>query len=133
MARNFNFDQISDGFKMPAEGKHVFEITGYEEKEPSKGNPMDIFEVESQTDGGTAKVRLVYTEKTLWLYKIFFKACGMKTEGEKTIDMEKLIGRTFVATVTHTKNRVADAVTGDFKDVTYCELSNFEKDEDDDF
>ena len=87
------------------EGEHIVKLTEVTEKTAeSSGNEMlaVVFEV---TKGSCAGARLfdnfVLTEKALWKLKSYLEVVGIKADGKIAINLDNLIGKTCIVTVSH--------------------------------
>ena len=99
-------DYESVGF-LAKEGSFVFEVKSYELKESKSGDPMAVFEVESE-EGKTTLYHSL-SPKARWSYNNLIKACLKLDTKEKINSFEldyetvgnQLVGKKFVGNVEH--------------------------------
>lgn len=96
-------DYEGTGF-IKEEGKFIFEVTEYELKDSSKGDPMAVFQVKSER--GMSTVYRSLAPKARWSYNNFISAClNLTDEQKKTFELDyetigtQLIGYKFLGTV----------------------------------
>lgn len=121
--REFNFDEIPEGFQMLTEGTHTLEVTDFE-TEFKNDKDVDIFSVRSLNDGTEGRIYMYYTEKALWRYRDFLRALGVKTEGSKKINVEIAKGKKFVADIT-LKTAPGTDKEGNIVEKTFPDFKNF--------
>lgn len=85
-------------------GEFVFEVTEYELKDSSKGEPMAVFTV--KCDKGTSTIYRSLTTKARWSYNKFISCClNLTDEEKKTYELDyftvgqELVGKKFIGTV----------------------------------
>lgn len=98
-------DYESAGF-LNKDGEFEFEITNYELKDSSKGDPMAVFEVKTTDDGSKATIYHSLNPKARWSYNNLIKACLKLTpEKIKTFELDyevigqDLVGKKFIGHV----------------------------------
>ena len=85
-------------------GEFVFEVTDYELKDSSKGEPMAVFGV--KCDKGMSTIYRSLTPKARWSYNKFISAClNLTDEQKKTYELDyfavgqDLVGKKFIGLV----------------------------------
>lgn len=99
-------DYESAGF-LNKEGEFEFEITDYELKDSSKGDPMAVFGVKTTDDGSKSTIYHSLNPKARWSYNNLIKACLKLATKEQIMSFEcdyeiigqELVGEKFIGVV----------------------------------
>ena len=92
-----------ESFQRPSEGEHVAKIVSAELKQSQGGNDMIVvaFEVtKGQDKGSRVFENYPLVENALWKLKGMLQAIGMKCDGKVQLDLDKLIGKVCIISVT---------------------------------
>lgn len=98
---NVDFTGV-ESFNRPSEGQHVVKIVSAEMKQSQGGNDMIVvtFEVTKGSDKGARCIEnYPLAENALWKLKGLLQAIGMKCDGKVRLDLDKLIGKVCIITV----------------------------------
>ena len=98
---NVDFTGV-ESFNRPSEGQHVVKIVSAEMKQSQGGNDMIVvaFEVTKGSDKGARCIEnYPLAENALWKLKGLLQAIGMKCDGKVRLDLDKLIGKICIITV----------------------------------
>lgn len=98
---NVDFTGV-ESFNRPSEGQHVVKIVSADMKQSQGGNDMIvvIFEVTKGSDKGARCIEnYPLAENALWKLKGLLQAIGMKCDGKVRLDLDKLIGKVCIITV----------------------------------
>jgi len=109
MSLNLNFDNVETGFTIVDEGTFTFIVEDAKEKDNKAGDSTNVVINSTVVDSGENNGRKVLTffsmkENALWNFKLFLEALfGELPSGDFDLDLDDLVGKTFVATVEHTQ------------------------------
>lgn len=98
---NVDFTGV-ESFNRPSEGQHVVKIVSAEMKQSQGGNDMIVvtFGVTKGSDKGARCIEnYPLAENALWKLKGLLQAIGMKCDGKVRLDLDKLIGKVCIITV----------------------------------
>lgn len=98
---NVDFTGV-ESFNRPSEGQHVVKIVSAEMKQSQGGNDMIVvtFEVTKGSDKGARCIEnYPLAENALWKLKGLLQAIGVKCDGKVRLDLDKLIGKVCIITV----------------------------------
>lgn len=98
---NVDFTGV-ESFNRPSEGQHVVKIVSADMKQSQGGNDMIVvtFEVTKGSDKGARCIEnYPLAENALWKLKGLLQAIGMKCDGKVRLDLDKLIGKVCIITV----------------------------------
>lgn len=98
---NVDFTGV-ESFNRPSEGQHVVKIVSAEMKQSQGGNDMIVvtFEVTKGSDKGARCIEnYPLAENALWKLKGLLQAISMKCDGKVRLDLDKLIGKVCIITV----------------------------------
>ena len=98
---NVDFTGV-ESFNRPSEGQHVVKIVSADMKQSQGGNDMIVvtFEVTKGSDKGARCIEnYPLAENALWKLKGLLQAIGMKCDGKVRLDLDKLIGKMCIITV----------------------------------
>lgn len=98
---NVDFTGV-ESFNRPSEGQHVVKIVSAEMKQSQGGNDMIVvtYEVTKGSDKGARCIEnYPLAENALWKLKGLLQAIGMKCDGKVRLDLDKLIGKVCIITV----------------------------------
>ena len=98
---NVDFTGV-ESFNRPSEGQHVVKIVSADMKQSQGGNDMIVvtYEVTKGSDKGARCIEnYPLAENALWKLKGLLQAIGMKCDGKVRLDLDKLIGKVCIITV----------------------------------
>ena len=98
---NVDFTGV-ESFNRPSEGQHVVKIVSADMKQSQGGNDMIVvtFEVTKGSDKGARCIEnYPLAENALWKLKGLLQAIGMKCDGKVRLDLDKLIGKVCIITI----------------------------------
>lgn len=121
-------DYESAGFLSKA-GEFEFEITDYELKDSSKGEPMAVFGIKTTDDGSKSTLYHSLNPRARWSYNNLIKACLKLVTKEQIMSFEcdyetigqELVGKKFIGVVkedTYTKQTKVLQDDGTYTDGT---------------
>ena len=98
---NVDFTGV-ESFNRPSEGQHVVKIVSADMKQSQGGNDMIVvtYEVTKGSDKGARCIEnYPLAENALWKLKGLLQAISMKCDGKVRLDLDKLIGKVCIITV----------------------------------
>jgi hypothetical protein len=121
----YNWDDIQETQYINEEGEYTLKIMSHEEKETANGNDCHVYTCQTK-DGEVIKVSLYLSEKALWKYKAFVKACGLPTTGSVNFNElpKSLVGRKFIGSVKRQPPKT-NVATGELEESKYFEVAKF--------
>ena len=121
----YNWDDIQETQYINEEGNYTLKIMSYEEKETANGNECHVYECQTK-EGETIRVSLYLSEKALWKYKAFVKACGLPATGSVNFSElpKSLVGRKFIGEVKRQQPKM-NVETGLMEESKYFEVAKF--------
>lgn len=124
----FNWDDVVEKQYINSEGTYSFKVKGFKTGE-STNTKTKFVEFECVTkDKEEMKVSFWLTDKAMFRYKLFVKACGLSTSGEVDLDElpKMLVGKKFNGVVEYKTVEKLNASTGVMEEKEYLEIVKFE-------
>ena len=125
MEKIFNWDDIQEKAYIEEEGRYTLKIMSFENKTTASGNECHNYTCQTK-DGEQINVSLYLTEKSMWKYKNFVKACGLLTEGPVNLTElpKQLIGKKFEGEVKRQADKL-NVETGEYEKSKYFEVVKY--------